>query len=141
MWQHQEMFTSLVLYASLTPCSWVLTLGVYVCVHMLRIFVYFLAEGVETRQDGEKQDVECITRWTLDTKATSYEGVCVNVCVGGWVCMCDLSGLLTLSLYENNAECSRKSRGICILTTALLYDHMETEYTLTHTQAAHLILT
>lgn len=41
--------------------------------------------------------------------------------VGGCVCIelsADLSDLLTLSLYENNAECSRKSRGICTITTA-----------------------
>lgn len=46
---------------------------------------------------------------------------CMCVCVGGCVCIelsADLSGLLTLSLYENNVECSRKSHGICTLTTA-----------------------
>lgn len=30
----------------------------------------------------------------------------------------DVSGLLTLSLHENNAEGSRESNGICMLKTA-----------------------
>lgn len=41
-------------------------------------------------------------------------------CVCGCVCVelaADLSGLLTLSLYENNASRSRRSHGTCTLTT------------------------
>lgn len=52
------------------------------------------------------------------------------VSVGGCVCielLVDLSGLLTLSLHENNGVCSRKSQA----NSFLQYDDMEIEYTLT----------
>lgn len=75
MWQHQEMFASLVPYASLTPCSWVFTLCVCVCVCSHTVYVcVFVRQGCwNSSRWGEKQDVKSITRWTLDTKGTSFE--------------------------------------------------------------------
>lgn len=74
VWQHQEMLASSVLCASLTPCSRVLmcavcSLSMYICV--------FVNPGFWKSSRGGKQDVKCITRWTLDTKGTNFEWVCV----------------------------------------------------------------
>lgn len=117
-WQHQEVLASLVMWFTfLTPCSHVFNaMCVCVCVYPVCVHLPCASVYLSTRRGG-KQDVTCITRWTLD-KGTSFERVCA---AGWWVCAelpVDLSGLLTLPLHENNAECSRKSNGICTLTAA-----------------------
>lgn len=58
--------------------------SVWLCV--LTYHVYLLTQGVETHQDGGKTGCQIHHKVSIGHKG--FERGLVNVCVGGWVCMC-----------------------------------------------------